>query len=159
MTKRIATLLLFAFLTGCTSSDYKSKAEDPEQLHQTIKKITDIIVHDIFSPPVASRIYAYVSVAAYEAARHQDSTLVSLQGQLHGLSDVPQPEKGKTYCFPLASVQAALKMGRVLIFSENELDKFSERVLNEYKDSGMPEDVYERSVAYGSAHYKMVFTG
>jgi len=100
MTKRILTILLFAFLMGCSSSgDYKSKMEDPEQLHQTIKKLTDIIVHDIFSLPVASRIYAYVSVAAYEAARHQDSTLVSLEGQLHGLSDVPQSEKGKHIVF------------------------------------------------------------
>ena len=152
MTKSIIIILLFAVLAGCTSTaDYTTKAEDPEPLHQTVKKITDIIVHDIFSPPVASRIYAYVSVAAYEAGRYQDSTLVSLEGQLHGLRDVPRPERGKDYCFPLASVQAALQMGRVLIFSENELDQFSERLLNSYKNSGMPAEVYERSVAYGTA--------
>ncbi|MBL0740664.1 vanadium-dependent haloperoxidase [Chryseolinea lacunae] len=152
MIKKIVTAAVFTLLMCCKpAGDFKSKIEDPEHLHQTIKKVTDIIVHDIFSPPVASRIYAYVSVATYEAARHQDSTLLSLEGQLHGLADVPQPEKGKVYCFPLASVQAALKMARVLIFSEDELDKYSQQLLAEYQHSGMPEDVYQRSVEFGTA--------
>lgn len=152
MIKRLISILCFAVLMGCSpNKEYKKKTEDPEHLHQTIKKVTDIIVHDIFSPPVASRIYAYVSVAAYEAGRHQDSTLVSLSGQVNGLDPVPQPEKGKEYCYTLASVQAALKMARVLIFSEDQLDKFAEKVLTDYKESGLPDDVYERSVAYGIA--------
>lgn len=152
MTRILTIALLLALLSNCSSpEDYKTKSEDPETLHRAVKKVTDIIVHDIFSPPVASRIYAYVSVAGYEAGRHQDSTLVSLGGQLHGLDDVPQPEKGKVYCFPLAAVEATLKMARVLIFSEDQLDAFTEEVLSDYRDSGLPEDVYTRSVAYGDA--------
>lgn len=146
-------ILLLAFMAGCHQSpeNYKAATEDPERLHRSIKKVTDIMVHDIFSPPVASRIYAYVSVAAYEAGRHQDSTLMSIAGQVNGLDHVPQPARGEVYCFPLASVHAALKMARVLIFSEDELDKFHAQILEEYKDCGMPDDVYDRSLAYGDS--------
>lgn len=152
MTKRLFQIVILVFLVACSESrDSKGKAESAEPLHQSIKKVTDIIVHDIFSPPVASRIYAYVSVAAYEAGRHQDSTLLSLGGQLHGLADVPQPERGQVYCFPLASALAAVKMARVLIFSESDLDTYTEQMLASYRDSGLPSDVYERSVAYGTA--------
>ena len=70
---------------GKPSTEYKSKANNPEFLHRTMKAITDRIVHDIFSPPVASRIYTYSSVAAYEAIIHDDKSYKSLAGQLHGV--------------------------------------------------------------------------
>src|SRR3982751_6419113 len=102
MKKILFILSLVAFSFSCSApADYHVKADDPDKLHRSVKQITDIIVHDIFSPPVASRIYAYVSVAAYEAGRYQDSTLVTLAGQLHGLEPLPQPEAGVEYCFPL----------------------------------------------------------
>ena len=37
-------------------------------LHRAQNAVTAVIVHDIFSPPVASRIYFYASLAGYEAA-------------------------------------------------------------------------------------------
>ncbi|HEY9045283.1 MAG TPA: vanadium-dependent haloperoxidase [Ohtaekwangia sp.] len=148
--KKIFQFLLILACLGSCSGDYRKKAEEPGQLHRSIKKITDIIVHDIFSPPVASRIYTYISVAAYEVARHQDSTLVSLAGQLHGLEPVPEPDANAEYCFPLAAIQATLEAGKAFIFSEDKLEEFHKSVMDEYRRSGMPDDVYERSVEYGS---------
>jgi hypothetical protein len=151
MKKIISIVSAFFLVISCSTPnvEYKNKVNSPEYLHRSIKKITDVIVHDIFSPPVASRIYTYVSVAAYEAARHQDSAFVSLAGQVHGLEPVPQPEKNVEYCFPLASVQAALMVGRTLVFSEDKMDEFYNLILKDYKDSGMPSEVFDRSIDYG----------
>ena len=145
-------LFLALVLTSCSTErgDWKPKAQNPEFLHRSVKQITDIIVHDIFSPPVASRIYTYMSVAGYEAAIQQDPKFVSFAGQLNGLQPVPQPEPNQEYCFGLASVQAMLKVGRALIFSEDKLDAFYKQIMQEYKDTGIPDDVFERSVAYGT---------
>ena len=139
-------------LISCSSShkDYKTKVQNPEFIHRSIKQITDIIVHDIFSPPVASRIYAYSSVAAYEALIPQDKMYTSLAGQLHGLEAVPKPDSTLEYCFPLASVQAALKVGKALVFSEDKMDEFYTTMMQEFKDAGVPEDVFNRSVDYGT---------
>jgi hypothetical protein len=93
--------LLTLALTSCSNEDngeWKTMAQNPEFLHRSVKQITDIIVHDIFSPPVASRIYAYMSIAGYEAALHEDTKYASLAGQLNGLEAFPQPETGKEYC-------------------------------------------------------------
>jgi hypothetical protein len=139
-------------LGACSSGDnssYKEKAKNPDLLHRSMKAITDRIVHDIFSPPVASRIYTYASVAAYEAAIHQDKTYKSLASQLRGLDSVPKPDPEKQYCFELASTQALLKVGRTLIFSEADLDVFIAQVMKEYKETGMPDDIFDRSIAYG----------
>ena len=50
-----------------------------------------------YSPPVASRAFAYVGITAYEATASGNDKLQSLAGQLNGLKALPQREKGKTY--------------------------------------------------------------
>ena len=58
--------------------------------------VTEIMVHDIFSPPVASRIYVYPNVAAYEIIAQNSTKYESLQGQLKGLDSIPKldPKSG-----------------------------------------------------------------
>lgn len=157
MKKIFGIIAVLILLFNCSSkTDYKQKANDASYLHRSIKQITDRIVHDIFSPPVATRIYAYTSVAGYEVARHADSTLLSLGGQLNGLQNVPEPEQGKEYAWGLASVHATLTTAKAFIFSEKELEEFHEKILSEYRTMGIPQDVYDRSIVYGEQMAKHI---
>ena len=81
----IAVLIACGLQTACTSAngDYRTQPPDAALLHSAVRQLTNVIVYDIFSPPQASRAYAYASVAAYEALRHDDSTYRSLAGQLN----------------------------------------------------------------------------
>jgi hypothetical protein len=145
--------IVMAIVLSCNNEptgDWKSKAANPAVIHNSIKQVTDVIVHDIFSPPVASRIYAYISIAAYEAVIPGDTRYISLAGQLNGLEPLPKPEEGVEYCYPLASVQALLKVGRTLVFSEDKMDLYYDSVMNDFRNSGMPEEVFERSIAFGT---------
>lgn len=132
------------------SDEWKNEVQSPEYLHQSIKQITDVIVYDIFSPPVASRIYSYVTIAAYEAALPINPEFRSLANQITGLSEFPKPQADKEYCFQLASVQAALKVGRTLIFSEEKIDVFYNARMEEYREMGIPEDVFDNSIEFGN---------
>jgi hypothetical protein len=149
-----------AMVFGCSASlpseDYKPKVKNADFIHRSVKQVTDVIVHDIFSPPVASRIYAYMSVAGYEAALHENPKYVSLAGQLKGLEALPKPEPSMEYCFPLASVEAMLTVGKALVFSEDKMDVFYERIMQDFKEAGVPDEVFERSVVYGQAVAKHV---
>lgn len=163
-TRKFIALAIGALVLGCGSpvnEEWRSEASNPEFLHRTMKQVTDIIVHDIFSPPVASRIYGYTSIAAYEAAIQGNPAFVSLAGQVNGLEPVPAPEEGVEYCFQLAAVQAAINVGRALVFSEDKMDAFHTTVLNEYKAIGIPDDVFQRSVDYGNvvARHIMSWSG
>lgn len=152
--KTLFVVGLFAvFVAGCSKQgeDYRNITTDPEFIHRSLKQVTDRIVHDIFSPPVASRIYTYTSVAGYEAIRHADPTLVTLAGQLSGLDTVPRPRSGEEYSYELAAVKAMLQVGRTLVFSEANMDEFSKKIMKEFRDSGIPDDVYKRSIDYGAA--------
>jgi hypothetical protein len=90
-------------------------------------------------------------VAGYEAIIHQNKSYRTLAGQLHGLTAFPQPDTAKEYCYPLAATEAMLKVGRTLIFSEDDLDKFYEKEMQKFKDADVPSDVFERSIAFGDS--------
>ncbi len=148
---------IFIFLAGTVLSckkenkDYKKSASDPSIYHESVKALTDVIVHDIFSPPVASRIYAYSSIAGYEAARYLDSTYQSVAGKIPQFEGIAAPDQSKEYCFEMASTLTMLKIGKALIFSEDTLQKQIDKVLAFYKETGMPDEVYDRSVVFADS--------
>ena len=144
----------FVVLVSLISVSFKKKKcntikEDAACLHIAMKEVTDVMVHDIYSPPVASRTYAYVSIAAYEVAIHANKNYVSLAGQLHGLNHVPEPDANKTYNYELAAVHAMLTVARALVISEDSIGACDSKLLKQFKSDGVAEEVYENSLAYG----------
>ncbi|HVK97628.1 MAG TPA: hypothetical protein VM368_07420, partial [Flavisolibacter sp.] len=114
-------LLSFA---GKDDSSWKIKTEKAEFIHRAIKQVTDVMVHDIYSPPVASRTYAYISIAGYEAAIAGDVRYQTLAGQLRGLRSLPRPKAGREYSFTLASVHAILTVAKTMVISEQNIENF-----------------------------------
>ena len=58
--------ILSAVVLMACGKDYQDIVISPEDYHASVDKVGAIMVHDIFSPPVASRVFAYPNVAAYE---------------------------------------------------------------------------------------------
>jgi hypothetical protein len=145
----IAVSVTCVSLAAKATDDWRSLSENASFLHRSIKQVTDVIVYDIYSPPVASRIYAYTTIAGYEAARHSDENYISLAGQLHELTALPQPEQGKDYSYSLASVNAILTVARSMIISEEKIMDFRTKILKEIKATGMPQQVFDNSLEYG----------
>ena len=123
-------------------------ANGANYIHRAVKELTDVMVHDIYSPPVASRIYAYSTIAGYEAAIKGNDRYLSLAGQLRHLQPVPGPDKSGC-SYPLAAVKAILSVGKTLVTSEERVALFEKALLQEMKAGGITDDVYEASVAYG----------
>ena len=125
-------------------------ANDAEPLRRATAAVTDIMVHDIFSPPVASRIYLYTSVAAYETlAKGQWREYASLHGQVKGFPGDPHTPRGK-YRIPLAAVYAYLLVGKRLIFSESVMEDSIRSILSWYRSNDRSDTtVYTASLEYG----------
>lgn len=145
-----AFLLSLLVLSGCEKdTTYQNTLRDPEVFQSTIKQLTDIIVYDIFSPPVASRVYVYPSIAAYEImATAYPGKYNSLAGQLKGLSEVDVPAE-ENVNFNLAALHAFMQVGQTLIFSEQKMEAFREQLYNRLKDEGLPSSEYQASIEYG----------
>ncbi|SHO63959.1 vanadium-dependent haloperoxidase [Algoriphagus zhangzhouensis] len=142
-----AGTLLLAF--ACQKPvDYSQAITDGHYLSEAQNRITEVIIHDIFSPPVAARIYSYSSLAAYEVAAATDPAYASLLGQLNGSDPVKFTVPENVYP-PLASLAAYYKMGTALIFSEDMVTAQRDKVFEELREKGIPDDVFEASVAFG----------
>jgi hypothetical protein len=81
----LAVIIGFLFSSCAKKGDYEAVFSNPEQYSKTVGLLTQVITHDIFSPPVASRIYAYSSIAGYEVIASQSKDYKPLSGKLEGL--------------------------------------------------------------------------
>jgi hypothetical protein len=123
MKKQLVLLLTIALLISC------NKKEEPivitsNDFHKSVDKIGEIMVHDIFSPPVASRVFAYPNIAAYEIIAQQQDTYNSLVGQVPDLIPIPKADMSKPINYQLAALIAHIDLNRKLIFSEKSIETY-----------------------------------
>jgi len=151
MKPRNSFLLFLLVLSACAPKHDQKKLDTyfAGSLSEYNRKLTDVIVSDIFTPPVASRIYAYSNIAAYEGIRFMDSTKLSLVGQLHGLKKLPMPDATKSYYYPLVSLVAFCNVGEKLVFDFEKVEVTEKKMLEEVQALGIDREVYENSITYG----------
>jgi len=127
------------------------KISDIDILHQNQDQLTQVIIYDVFSPPVASRLYVYSSLASYEAVRFSKESTSSLTAKLHGFKPMPHPEAGLEYNFILAASEAFFNVVRnVKVFSVDSLKNYEQSLFNGYKTK-LDQSVYQRSVTFGDS--------
>ena len=106
-----------------------------------------------YSPPVASRSFAYLGVTAFEAVASGSPEMQSLAGQLNGLTPVPQREVGKIYDEAVV-LQAAMAFAAQNFFEntgptgQRALAALEAKLRTEAV-AGLPDDVAVRSEDYG----------
>ena len=145
--------------TGCsraaTATSSTVTSADATPLHDAVKQVNDVIVYDIFSPPQASRVYAYASIAAYEVLRQTDSGYVSMAGQVKDLTPVPARTPGREVSLPLAGVHAYMTVGRALTFSQARMDTLR-LAMDERFRGDLSAAVFANSIAYGDTVAKHI---
>jgi len=99
-----------------------------------VDTVTGIMVHDIFSPPVASRIYVYPNIAAYEIMAQNSLKYKSLQGQLKGLDSIPKLDPKSGVNKNLAALIAQIEVSKQLIFSEESLEKYRDSLYEKWEE-------------------------
>lgn len=143
-------LLVIIIVAGCKSSNQK-KLAGTEVLHQNQDQLTQVIIYDVFTPPVASRIYVYTSLAAYEAVKFMQPGSESLTAKMKGFDKMPEPKKDKKYNYVLAASQAFFTVAHKVVFSIDSLKKYEQHLWDAYKKEINDDDVYERSIQFGNA--------
>ncbi len=141
-------LAVFFLFAGCVHKEKMKMMSDADVLHQNEYALTQVIIYDVFTPPVAARIYGYTSLASYEAMRYADPKYNSIAAQLRGFGAPPEPKKGEKYNFTLAATRAFFTVARKVTFSVDTLKKFEDRTYGMYKDN-LDDSTYARSVAFG----------
>ena len=152
----IVTIFCFHSCSETNNINYKEQLSDPELFQAAMQNLTDIVVYDIFSPPVASRVYLYPSVAAYEIMAYFNSdNFNSLRDQVNELQDIPIPENPNIDS-NLAAIFSFNQVGKALIFSEKKMEIFETNFNNKLKDFGIPSRVINASKEYADKVSKSI---
>lgn len=123
--------------------------EDTRFVARSVNCLTDVIIRDITSPPVASRDYAYSLIAFYEAVRPCDTVYKSYAGQLNGLKPFPTIMPGAVYDWLVAGTAAFHKTAYFFVFSKEQFQQSWDSIAMEVSKRNVPADVMKRSVQFG----------
>jgi len=145
--KKLLFFLLSIALCSCKIDNPKPIQVSPELLHASVDKVTDIMIHDIFSPPVASRIFAYPNIAAYEIIAQSNDEYNSLAGQLKDLTPITPIDTTKSINIELAALIAHMDISKTLIFSEDKFEVLQDSLYDVWGRANKNE--FEASKTYG----------
>ncbi len=158
---RILAGLGLAFILICGQAQGAALSQE-QVLQQWYELVLKLVRHTAtYSPPVASRNFAYLGVTTYEAIASGDAKLKSLAGQLNGLEVLPTRAKGLAYDESVV-LNAALGQSLQLYFSntgpsgQNAL-RARLKQLDAEVSQGVAKQVARRSKAYGVLLAKHIY--
>ncbi len=137
--------IAFALTMFCNISQGQDKAAP---LHQLNTLLINTVMVDFFSPPIASRIYAYPNIAYYECIRLEDHSLPSFTKRLNGLGGLPKPE---TMVKPDNYVSAALSFSFVaqnMVGSEYKIENWRKSFMDSLSKTGYDSILLINSVKF-----------
>ncbi len=146
------SLCFVAFFSSCKqkNKDYTKVLHNPNLYVDVMHKLNYVIIYDIFTPPVAARIFAYSNLAGYEVLAQEGTNYKTLQKKVNGLNNIPAPPKDIKVDFPFASVIAMAMVGKQFTFSDDTVQEVIDSVKSVASNAGMPDELLESSVAYGT---------
>ena len=165
------TLLLAFGVIASTGCDNNNGGDSSNPLHNEVsqgsaeqsadflvewwQQVFKFVASERLSPPVASRLYAYVGTAMYEAQVCGSPHYVTMEGQLNELDGLPRPDKDQVYDWTAATMAAMYyvtdeMLGRFFPAGVSALNELHEEQIGRRMEV-VEEEVINRSKEYGRA--------
>ncbi|MFP4845131.1 vanadium-dependent haloperoxidase [Winogradskyella sp. PE311] len=116
----INALLLLLLVASCAKPLEHIKV-NPELFHASVDKVMEIQIHDIFSPPVASRVFVYPNITAYEIIAQNNDDMESFAGVINEFTVIPKAVVSDSINLELSALIAHMELSKSLIFSEEKM--------------------------------------
>jgi hypothetical protein len=150
----MVALTLFSVASVAQSASADARAADA--MRAWYRLVLDLVRHTpTYSPPVASRSFAYIGIAAFESVASGSAGLVTLSGQLNAMPPMPAREADKAYDDAVV-VNATIAHAVGALFEntgptgQRAIGALTAKLRASVRE-GVAEDVAARSQAYGEA--------
>jgi len=117
-----------------------------QNYYDSCAKLTETMVHDIFSPPVASRVYVYPNIAAYEILANKNTKFSSLSSQIKSLEAIPKANDNNVN-LDISAIVAYLEISKQLIFTQDFINTYQDSLFTVWSQTNKKE--FETSKNYG----------
>jgi hypothetical protein len=133
--------------TRANNSNYKTITNSTLSFCKTVKALNNVVLENNFPPMIASRNYAYASIAAYECMAAGNKNYQSLVNQIHGLTTIPIPQHS-TIDFNLAAMFSFIKVGNAVTFPEGSMMATYNQLKDAVIASHIDDDILEHTIAF-----------
>ena len=153
MKKTFIGLVLIVCMFSCkNSNDYKAFLHSPTLFSATVHELNTVVMGNNFPPMVASRNYAYASIAAYEVvAAAYPQQYQSLGNQLNGLKTVHAPKLTEDVDVELATILAYIKVGEAVTFPEGSMKEYKDSIIRVAKEKGLSTKTEKASIFFADS--------
>jgi hypothetical protein len=114
--KKLFCLSFMAMAQHCFAQSTEKTFPDYLQPDHAINAVTMVMIHDVVSPPVAARYYAYCMLGAYNLVRTNDKNIPALHSFIKNYrSDNSLDTIKSKYDYRIAAYYSILEIGRQLL--------------------------------------------
>ncbi len=143
---RTLLIVFCVFLFSSCTQEKKTISISAQNYYACIDQVTNTLVHDIFSPPVASRVYVYPNIAAYEIIAQNDENYLSLSSQIESLQKIPVVNADAVNT-KVAALVAYMEVSKKLTFTHDFVNKLQDSLYKSWEKINKNE--FEVSKNYG----------
>ncbi|MBE7173419.1 MAG: vanadium-dependent haloperoxidase [Williamsia sp.] len=148
---------LLLLLASCKHKDYTRFTHDPLLYSKTVHELNSVVMGNNFTPVVASRNYAYASIAGYEViAAGYPKQYRSLAGQLNGLDQVAHAKDTAGVDYEFAALLAYCKVGEAVTFPEGSMQDYVSKIEQQAREAGMSNHIIQQCDSYADTVAKSI---
>ena len=143
-------VLLVGFMSCKTDHKKAIAFESNKEISDIIAEMTDIMVHDITNPPLASRFFSYSILAGYEIVAQNNDNFSSMAGRLNGFPEITTEKPDGDFNYRLSALLAIIKTAKKLQPSGSLLEDFEKKMLDSLNVRGLSKEVLDNSELYAT---------
>lgn len=148
MKKLPIAISILIFFCGCNSAKKPAPTFATKEISKVITEMSNLMIHDITSPPLAARFFGYTCLAGYEIVVQNDKEYKSLRGVVNGYPEIAKPDSIKGYNTQLASVLAMMETAQKMQPSGKLMAAFEMKFLDSCRTIGFDEETIIQSQKY-----------
>ena len=153
MTTRL--LLFCLLLSSLTQAAPAPRPLLEAHLQPTLFAVTMVMIHDVASPPAASRFYTYCLLGAHDLVAQHQKTIVSPTRLIRDFSSAPVDTKVK-YDYQIAALYCILETGRLIMPSGEVLAEDQQKLRTKLQEEGFSQPLIDQSVRVAQAEAKRI---
>ena len=155
--KLIAGVLWMSIMMyGCKQKPLTKENFTTTDISSIYTEMMDLMIHDVTNPPLASRFFAYTTLAGYEVISQNEKGFKSMLGVLNEYPDLKKTDSIQGYAYQLSALLAMLETAKKMQPSGKLLEKYRLHLLDSCRQSGYKEDVISQSEKYALAVSKKI---
>ncbi len=143
----LVIISLVIWLGSCGNEAANKEILDAQAIHKMNRALIEISMEDIFSPPVATRVFAYPNLISYDIYLHGRGQSILSDITAGQIKPVFNDTLNIDYSF--AAMEGYYNIAKKLVFSEHLADEIIEDLRLAVDSLGMSSSRKQQSIDYG----------